>query len=104
MASRFRTVSRVLSMRSRSGHMRTAYDVLGVRPDADDEEVRLAFRQRAKACHPDLHGGNEGADQEFRNVTAAYHLLKHPGLRAAYNVELRREREDALRRRKSRNV
>lgn len=47
---------------------------LGV--DADDEAIRIAFRQLAKANHPDLNPGDAGAAERFRLVQAAYDVLK----------------------------
>jgi len=58
------------------------YQVLGVRPDANDEEIRAAFRRLAKELHPDLHQGDEATERRFRAVLAAYETFKHtrPGL------------------------
>lgn len=49
-----------------------AYRVLGLNPGADEEEVRRAYRERAKATHPDAEGGDEEA---FKRVNAAYERL-----------------------------
>ena len=49
-----------------------AADVLGVPLDADDEQVRAAYRDRAKELHPDAENGSEEA---FKRVTAAYERL-----------------------------
>jgi curved DNA-binding protein CbpA len=38
--------------------MLTPYDVLGLRPDADNDAIRAAFRKAAKAHHPDLNEGD----------------------------------------------
>lgn len=51
--------------------MRSPYDVLRVEPEADDEELRDAYRERVKETHPDL-GGDE---DEFRLVVGAYEAL-----------------------------
>jgi DnaJ-domain-containing protein 1 len=48
-----------------------AYATLGVDPDADDEAVRRAYRERVKETHPD-RGGDE---ERFKQVTAAYERL-----------------------------
>jgi curved DNA-binding protein CbpA len=46
--------------------------VLGVAPDADEDEIRRAYRERAKEVHPDAAGGDEEA---FKRVTEAYERL-----------------------------
>nr|WP_246403711.1 J domain-containing protein [Halobellus ruber] len=49
-----------------------AYRTLGVDPGADEEAVRAAYRERAKATHPDADSGDE---EEFKRVTRAYKRL-----------------------------
>lgn len=51
--------------------MPSPFDVLGVDADADDDEVRAAYRERVKDAHPD-HGGTK---QEFRAVREAYERI-----------------------------
>ena len=51
--------------------MESPYDVLRVDPDADEAEVKRAFRRRAKETHPD-QGGSPAA---FREVVAAYEAI-----------------------------
>ena len=48
--------------------MRTHYDSLGVRPDVDDEAIRLAFRMLAKAWHPDSNPGDRWAERRFTDI------------------------------------
>src|SRR5262249_6267927 len=65
--------------------MQTSYDVLGVPRNADDETIRAAFRKAAKAYHPDLNAGDPTREKQFKQVSAAYDLLKNPRQRAAYD-------------------
>lgn len=51
--------------------MDTPFEVLGVAPDADDDVVEAAYRDRIKAAHPD-HGGSP---REFQRVRAAYQAV-----------------------------
>ena len=69
--------------------MTNPYEILGVRRDATDEQVKAAYRRRAKATHPDS-GGNPEA---FSRVQKAYELLLDPVRRkvfddTGYDVEL----------------
>ncbi|HUH85272.1 MAG TPA: J domain-containing protein [Stellaceae bacterium] len=61
------------------------YDVLGVRPQASDAEIRDAFRRLAKRHHPDLHPGDEAAELRFREVAAAYALLSPAAARRRFD-------------------
>jgi curved DNA-binding protein CbpA len=80
--------------------MGTAYDVLGVRPDADDQQIRAAFRALVKAFHPDLHPGDRRVAREFRKIVAAHDVLKSRERRAAYDARLRRDRARRVERRR----
>lgn len=74
--------------------MQTPYDVLGVRPDADEKAIASAFREAAKACHPDLNPENRAAEAQFKAVVAARNALNDPEKRALYRfVELSRRHE-----------
>jgi curved DNA-binding protein CbpA len=70
--------------------METSYDILGVPRNANDETIRAAFRKAAKAYHPDLNAGDPSREQQFKQVSAAYELLKNPRQRAAYDEHLSR--------------
>jgi DnaJ-class molecular chaperone len=65
--------------------MNDPYQVLGVRRDADADEIKRAYRQLAKRCHPDLNPGDERVAQRFRDATAAYDLLTDPAKRARFD-------------------
>ncbi len=54
------------------------YKVLGLSPDATDEEVKAAYRKLAKKYHPDLNPGNERAAQRMNEINAAYDQIKNP--------------------------
>ena len=53
-----------------------AFDILGVDPGTDFEEVRKSFRALAKQLHPDVNPGDDEAADEFKKVQAAYDVLK----------------------------
>lgn len=52
------------------------YKVLGVSPDASDEEIKKAYRSLSKKYHPDLNPGDETAAQKMRDINAAYDMIQ----------------------------
>ena len=59
--------------------------VLGVKKDASQEEIQKAYRRLAKKLHPDLNPGNKQAEEQFKDVSAAYDLLGDPEKRARFD-------------------
>jgi curved DNA-binding protein CbpA len=72
--------------------MQNLYDLLGVRPDDDAQNLRTAFREAAKASHPDHHGGDPEAAARFRRIAQAYDILRDAAKRAAYDQLLEIQR------------
>jgi curved DNA-binding protein CbpA len=72
--------------------IRTLYDVLGVKSDADPESIERAFREASKTYHPDLHGGDLAAVSRFQDIVAAAAVLRDSDRRAAYDRYLQRRR------------
>ncbi|NCF48559.1 MAG: molecular chaperone DnaJ [Bacteroidetes bacterium] len=64
---------------------RDFYEVLGVSQDADEKELKIAYRKLAMQNHPDRNPDDEAAGERFREATAAYDVLKDPHKRAAYD-------------------
>ena len=54
------------------------YKVLGISPDASDEEIKRAYRKLAKKYHPDLNPGDQEAARKMQEVNAAYEQIKNP--------------------------
>ncbi len=63
------------------------YDVLGVKKDATEEEIKTAYRRLAKQYHPDLHPGDETCAEKFREINEANEVLSDKQKRAAYDYE-----------------
>ena len=61
------------------------YQVLGVKKDASAEDIQKAYRRLAKKLHPDLNPGNKKAEEQFKEVSAAYALLSDPEKRARFD-------------------
>jgi DnaJ-class molecular chaperone len=61
------------------------YAVLGVKPEATQDEIRKAYRQLAKKLHPDLNPGDKQAEERFKQIAAAYDLVGDPEKRARFD-------------------
>lgn len=68
------------------------YHVLKVASDAPIEVIRAAYRVLAARHHPDRCAGDPAALRRMQQVNEAYRVLSDPGLRAAHDAALRRER------------
>jgi len=54
------------------------YSVLGITRDADKEEIKKAYRRKAKECHPDLHPNDPKASEKMNEINEAYDMLSNP--------------------------
>ena len=54
------------------------YKVLGVSPNASDDEIKKAYRALAKKYHPDVNPGNKDAEHRMNEINAAYDQIKNP--------------------------
>ncbi len=54
------------------------YAVLGLKPDASDDDVKRAYRALAKKYHPDLNPGDAEAARKMQEVNDAYEQIKNP--------------------------
>jgi molecular chaperone DnaJ len=62
------------------------YDILGVNKNASDDEIKKAYRRLARKYHPDLNKDNpKAAEEKFKEVNEAYHVLSDADKRAQYD-------------------
>jgi DnaJ-class molecular chaperone len=65
--------------------MRDPYSLLGVKRNADADEIKAAWRSKAKSVHPDHNRDDPSATDRFAEVGQAYELLKDPDRRQRYD-------------------
>ena len=64
---------------------RDYYEVLGINKAASQEEIKKAFRTKAKELHPDRNSDNPNAEAQFKEANEAYDILKDEKKKAAYD-------------------
>ena len=77
--------SRRLAHPPRAALLADPYDVLGVKSDAAPEEIKLAYRKRTKALHPDVNPSPNAAEA-FRRVNRAYAVVSDKARRARFDL------------------
>ncbi|KAJ5288342.1 hypothetical protein N7508_011117 [Penicillium antarcticum] len=71
--------------------MEDFYTLLGLRDDADGEDIKKAYRKNALKCHPDKNRQSDASksNEKFAAISNAYETLKDPQKRAEYNLKKR---------------
>jgi molecular chaperone DnaJ len=61
------------------------YEILGVKKDASQDDLKKAFRHLARKYHPDLNKGSKESEEKFKEVNEAYQVLSDPQKKAQYD-------------------
>lgn len=61
------------------------YEILGVDRNASDPEIKKAYRKLAVKYHPDKNPGDNSAEEKFKEISAAFEILKDPDKRRKYD-------------------
>jgi len=64
---------------------RDYYEILGVDRGADESTIKSAYRKKAMQFHPDRNPGDKSAEENFKEATEAYEVLKDPNKRNMYD-------------------
>jgi molecular chaperone DnaJ len=64
------------------------YETLGVSKEADENEIKKAYRQLSLKYHPDRNGGDPEATEKYKIINEAYETLGDSQKREQYNMEL----------------
>lgn len=64
---------------------RDYYEILGVKRDAEENDIRKAYRKLAHKYHPDKTGGDKQAEEVLKEINEAYDVLKNKDKRAKYD-------------------
>ena len=62
------------------------YEILGITPDANEKEIKSAYRAMARKYHPDLNKGDEIFAKKFKEITAAYEVLNDKDKKKLYDT------------------
>ena len=67
------------------GNPRDYYQILGVGRDANEKEIKRAFRRLARKYHPDVNPGDKEAERKFKEISEAYEVLRDSKKREQYD-------------------
>src|SRR5271155_1642403 len=70
---------------SQTSTPRDPYEVLGVQRDADEQQIKKAFRALAMELHPDVNAHDPQAEEKFKEAAEANEILSDPERRATYD-------------------
>jgi len=62
------------------------YKILGISKEADDKEIKAAYRKLARKYHPDVNQGDKSSEEKFKEISEAYEVLSDKDKRQKYNM------------------
>jgi molecular chaperone DnaJ len=65
---------------------RSFYEILGVKKDASEDEIKKAYRKLARKFHPDVNPDNKEAESKFKEISEAYSILSDKEKRQQYDM------------------
>lgn len=66
--------------------MKDLYEILEVKRDASEQEIKKSYRKLAHQFHPDKNQGNNEAEERFKEISAAYDILGDANKRKQYDL------------------
>jgi curved DNA-binding protein CbpA len=66
--------------------MKDYYEVLGISPDAKEEDIKRTYRKLAMQYHPDRNMGNPQCEERLKELNEAYQVLSVNGRRTHYDL------------------
>ena len=78
----------------RFSNIKNPYDVLGVLPTSNQEEIKKSYRTKARITHPDRHPSKEKDtwEKRFQDIQESYEILSNPLLRKDYDEYLKSQK------------
>ncbi len=76
-------------MEARKARSKDYYQILGISPDAGEEDIKKAYRRLALKWHPDRNPGSPDAAERFKEISEAYAVLIDPVKRQQYDLSRR---------------
>ena len=67
-------------------NFRDYYSILGVKRDADEKEIKKAYRKLATQYHPDKTKGDKALEEKFKEISEAYQVLGNAEKRKQYDA------------------
>ena len=64
---------------------RDYYEVLGIQKGATEDDIKKAFKKKAREYHPDLHQDDPSCEEKFKEVNEAYEVLSDPEKKQRYD-------------------
>ncbi len=72
------------------------YEILNIKPEASQDEIKRAYHKLAKKLHPDTHGNDKKSEEKLKKVNEAYNVLKDEKKRAEYDFFGKQAKEAEL--------